>query len=100
MREFSSIPNGISHKDLTSLLARSIKGQENINSYELSSKEIEELHCLLDKWLIISKQIIESLKKNKSQLLQNMSPSKVMALGAFQAHLLLSIQAKMFFEED
>ena len=101
MRDFFSIPNEISHKELNSLFRIACKEHANFASTSAKqSSEKEEFKALIDEWTEITKQILPLLQDENREILKDLSPREAMATGVFQVHLSLSLQAKSAFQAD
>ena len=101
MNEFNSLPESISHKQLSSLLGSAIRDTYDIQqSLEISSKEKELFNELTKNWASLSKELLNTLNQKDSYLLKSKQPNSLMALGALEAHLNMAIQALKASESD
>ncbi len=100
MFDFSSIPNGITHKELNSYLASACRRDENTASiFANGSSKQEEVRDLIAKWTEVTNKILPLLKDKNCKTLEDLKPGQAMALGTFQYHLILSLQAKAAYEQ-
>ena len=69
----------------------------------LSAEELEEVDGfqeLLKGWAETSHEILRVLQEKDPKVFKNLNPRQLMAMGALQAHLTLSMQAKMAIDKD
>ena len=102
MREFTSFPESISHKQLNQLLGvaahpKAISAHKKTSLFSQKQKDFQEL---LLNWTTLSKELLEKLNHKYSYIFKERSSEAVMALGALQAHLNMAIQAKKAAELD
>ena len=101
MTEFPSVPNEISHKDLNALFLAAYKDNPISDSDAMQYfPGNSELHELLNEWAQTSQEVLEILKEKDSKMLNKLKPKQIMALGALEAHLTLSMQAKSAIDQD
>ena len=94
MNEFSSPPESISHKKLNSLLTTAQKElldptNSNISFYD----KTESFKKLIMEWSELSTELLQELRKKDNYMLEGKEPDSLMALGALEAYLQMSIQA-------
>ncbi len=95
MRDFTSIPESISHKQLNSLLGSAPKKPVTGHSREtLFDQKQEAFETLLSNWTKVSKELIFELNNKNDYVIEGRNPQSLMALGALEAHLNIAIQAK------
>ena len=101
MSDFNHPPDSISHKQLTSLLKTAPERSISFKIPKDASKQDQEtFNELLTSWSSISKQLLKELNQNNNFLVEGRSPKSLMALGAFQAHLNLAVQARKAIENS
>ncbi len=101
MSESNNLPQAISHKKLTYLMQNA---QKDLNSSDdiksLDSLEKRELNELIDKWEVLTKEVIKTISKRNEILLKDKSSNSLIALGAMEVHLNMAIQALNAFKKD
>ena len=101
MSEFKDLPQSISHKKLSYLLGNAPKdifSETDINN-SLNSED-KELYNSLAIWENNTKEILKKLSTLNKELYKNKSPNSMMALGAMEVHLNMSLQALISFKDD
>ena len=86
--EASSTPEAMSFLQL----------QKFMHSAKLENELIEpqvdpKIDSQLDSWVESTHDLLQTLRKSGNSLATNRNPQQLMALGSFQTHLLLSLQA-------
>ena len=101
MSESNNLPQAISHKKLTHLMLNAQKelytSDESKNTESLEKREFEEL---VNEWEIVTKDLIKTITKRNKNLLRDKSSNSLMALGAMEVHLNMSLQALKVFNND
>ena len=101
MSESNNLPQAISHKKLTYLM---LNAQKDLNASDdlknSDSLEKQEFDELINKWDIVSKDVIKTISKRNKNLLKDKSSNSLIALGAMEAHLNLALQALNAFKKD
>ncbi len=102
MRELPFVPNQISHRELDNLLNAASKDIRSANKADNNTtpQEVEDFYKLLETWGDMSKKINEAIASNRSVILDNLKSNQAMALGAFNVHLSLALQAKTVITEN
>lgn len=104
MNEIPSIPESISHKRLNKLLShakKEFKGVLDESQKDIEfNKEQESFEELLSNWSSVSKELIQSLRKNENYLNQSKGSKSLLALGAMEAHVNMALQALKASETD
>ena len=101
MNEFNPLPESITHKQLNSLLTAAQKTQRVVSEPENDlHNEQKEFQKLLSTWSSLSNEILTQLKKRHEYIVGEKSSKALMALGAFQAHLNLAVQAQEASESE
>ena len=101
MKEFNSLPESISHRELNLFLdAAKNKFELSNESNKRLPKESDAFNELLEEWLLASKDVLKYLNKNHSDVANHKSSKSLMALGAFEVHLKMAIQARKAVETD
>ena len=86
--EASSTPEAMSFLQL----------QKFMQSAKLENESIEpqvdlKIDSQLESWVESTQDLLQTLRKSGKTLATNRNPQQLMALGSFQTHLLLSLQA-------
>ncbi len=101
MSESNNLPQAISHKKLTYLM---LNAQKDLNASDdkknTESLEKQEFDELINKWEIITKDVIKTISKRNKNLLKNKSSNSLIALGAMEVHLNMALQALNAFKKD
>ena len=94
MNDSNPLPDSISHKKLNSLLISSQKEQLHSNSSKyFFQEEKDAFQQRLMKWSTLSQELLIELNKKNEYIIEGRSPKSLMALGAFEAHLNMAINA-------
>ena len=95
MSDLNQLPESISHKQLSALLKTA---RQNSITPEISrdvlNQNQEAFNKLLTIWASLSEQLLTELNHKYDSIIQGRKPKSLMALGAFQAHLKLAVQAQ------
>ena len=101
MSESNNLPQAISHKKLTYLMLHAQKelhaSDDANNSDNLEKLEFDEL---INNWEIVTKNVIKTISKRNKNLLKDKSSNSLMALGAMEVHLNMSLQALNAFNKE
>ena len=101
MSESNNLPQAISHKKLTYLM---LNAQKDLNASDdkknTESLEKQEFDELINKWEIVTKDVIKTISKRNKNLLKNKSSNSLIALGAMEVHLNMALQALNAFKKD
>ena len=101
MNNNHSSPDAISHRDLSTLLA---KAKQEIPSIRTSENheviENQEFNNLITDWTEKSQKILLMLNKKDKVLTKNKNPKSLMAFGAMGAHINMALQALKATEFD
>ena len=101
MSESNNLPQAISHKKLSYLMH---KAQREVtlsdDSENLDSKEKRDFDELIKNWEKVTKDVIQTISKRNENLLKDKSPNSLIALGAMEVHLNMSLQALNAFNKD
>ena len=101
MSESNNLPQAISHKKLTYLM---LNAQKDLNASDdkknTESLEKQEFDELINKWEILTKDVIKTISKRNKNLLKNKSSNSLIALGAMEVHLNMALQALTAFKKD
>ena len=101
MSEPNKLPQAISHKKLTYLMLNAQKDINSINEEkDFISQEKQEFDELINKWEIISKDVIKTISKRNKDLLKDKSSNSLIALGAMEVHVNMALQALNAFKKD
>ncbi|ABM72737.1 possible MATH domain [Prochlorococcus marinus str. MIT 9515] len=101
MSESNNLPQAISHKKLTYLMLNAQKDINSINEEkDFISQEKQEFDELINKWEIISKDVIKTISKRNKDLLKDKSSNSLIALGAMEVHVNMALQALNAFKKD
>jgi len=94
MIESNYLPQAISHKKLSYLMLKAQKDSHFSDELaEIESPEIRELEELINNWEASTKRVVNELSKRKENLLKDISPNSLIALGAMEVHLNMALQA-------
>mgnify|MGYP001434525761 CR=1 FL=1 len=94
MKEFDSLPERISHKQLNRLLSSAPKDKiEGGKADSEESNQYEEFKNLISEWNQLSDQLLGIIRKEPEQITTDKEKKEIMALGAFKAHLFMAIEA-------
>ena len=101
MGDSKNLPESISHKQLSYLLNDAIK-DKSPNDTEIDSlnKEREDFQETLNNWKKATKALLKNVSSKDSNFLKNKTPNSLMALGAMEVHLNMSLQALISFKDD
>ena len=86
--EASSTPEAMSFLQLQKFM-HSAKLENELNEPQVDLK----IDSQLDRWVELTQDLLQTLRKSGNSLATNRNPQQLMALGSFQTHLLLSLQA-------
>ena len=101
MSESNNLPQAISHKELTHLMLHAQKElYVSDESNNTDSVEIKEFNELINNWEILTKDVIKTISQRNKNLLTGKSSNSLMALGALEVHLNMSLQALQAFNKD
>ena len=101
MNEFHSIPTSISHKQLSKILKDLAKlNNKNNISDDIEARAINDLNDQLNEQNILTKKILLDLAKKKDYLIKDKGPNALMALGAYEVHLSMALQALKASEKN
>ena len=95
MSDFNSPELALSHKQLNDLLSKAPK--ENFVSTCNENTQLGDqkvFNDLLIEWSAVSQKLLKELRKKDKSAIKDRSPKSIMALGALESYLFLSIQAK------
>tara|TARA_B100000214_G_C23662946_1_gene488319 strand:+ start:16 stop:318 length:303 start_codon:yes stop_codon:yes gene_type:complete len=99
MNEFHSIPTSISHKQLSKIL-KDLAKLNNKNNNISDDIEVRAINDQLNEWNILTKKILLDLAKKKDYLIKDKGPNALMALGAYEVHLSMALQALKASEKN
>ncbi len=101
MNESNNLPQAISHKKLTHLM---LNAQKDLNASDeknnTDNSEKREFNELINNWEIVTKEVIKTISKRNKNLLKDKSSNSLIALGAMEVHLNMSLQALNAFKKD
>ena len=101
MNESNNLPQAISHKKLTHLM---LNAQKDLNASDeknnTNNSEKREFNELINNWEIVTKEVIKTISKRNKNLLKDKSSNSLIALGAMEVHLNMSLQALNAFKKD
>ena len=84
---FSSIPDALSHRELTSLMETAQK------DVEVLLDEENPLIADLQTWAEGTQLLLQRISQQGDRIGASHSPQQAMALGSFRTHLILGLQA-------
>ena len=101
MSESNNLPQAISHKKLTYLM---LNAQKELNAFDdkknTDNLEKQEFDELINNWEKVTKDVIQTISKRNKNLLKDKSSNSLMALGAMEVHLNMSLQALNAFNKE
>ena len=101
MSESNNLPQAISHKKLSYLMLHAKKelyaSEDKKNTENLEKIEFDEL---INTWEIVTKDVIKTISKRNKNLLKDKSSNSLIALGAMEVHLNMSLQALNAFNKE
>ncbi len=101
MKEANDLPPAISHKKLSLLMNKAHKDKISIpENKSLENVEIEEFLNALNNLEISSKEIIQKISNKNKSFTKEKSSNAIMALGALEVHLNMTLQAINVFKND
>ena len=101
MSEFNQIPTSISHKQLHKLFIQAHKELSTQDSKgQVFSEEKEVYNQIIKNWSESSKELLTLIGEKKQYLTEGKNPNSLMALGAFEVHINMAIQALKASEEQ
>lgn len=101
MEGLNPLPKAISHKKLDFLLKNAVQGKDSLdrNDDENSIKG-EEFLDSLKVWGETSEKLLNTLKRKESFISEGRTSNSLMALGAFESHLNIALQALKASEDS
>ena len=100
MSEFKDLPQSISHKKLSYLMVNAPKDNFSDTDDNTLDLKNQELYSSLETWEKNTKELLKKISTLNSDLCKNKSPNSMMALGAMEVHLNMSLQALISFRDD
>ena len=101
MSESNNLPQAISHKKLTYLMLHAQKDLHALDNI-INTNDLEKIvfNELINKWEIVTKDVIKTISKRNKNLLKDKSSNSLIALGAMEVHLNMALQALNAFQKD
>ena len=101
MNEANDLPPAISHKKLSLFMNKAQKEIVSIpENKSLENVEVEEFLNALNTLEISSKEIIQKITNKNKSFTKDKSSNAIMALGALEVHLNMTLQAINIFKND
>ena len=94
MESLNPLPKAISHKELGSLLKNAQKcNKDSIIINDENLIKAEKFKESLKLWVEQSEELLNILNRKENFILEGRTPKSLMALGAMESHLNISLQA-------
>lgn len=91
----TSLPEAISHRQLAELLPSALKDRPLRTPDPASLQPGQEpTEDLLERWTSLSRELLETIRRQDPRLTQGRNPRQLMALGALHAHLAMAMRAQ------